>query len=315
MVNNSAVSSNNSVNISAVTCPSNLEEIENNSTHQIEGEFDWNPEVRGFILGSSLVGYLVTQMPGGMMAEKISAKMTIILGVFIPALCHLISPFAAWSSIYFLIVVQFVAGMGQGLTPAASCVLAANWLPIDERGLLNTIIVAGFCAGALLGGVATGALCSSSVFGWPSVFYIFGGLGIIFSIYLQFFLFESPEKHPRITESELKHILSNQELNLSGKRPPIPWKKILTSVPFYALTIARTGQFWAATHFISVHPTFLGTILHYPIQQNGLFASVPFVLQTFLAVLVSWISGWLNKHEILKTFPIPTSASSVVHDS
>ncbi|KAF8787703.1 putative inorganic phosphate cotransporter like protein [Argiope bruennichi] len=32
-------------------------------------------------------------------------------------------------------------------------------------------------------------------------------------------------------------------------------------------------------------------------HKNGLFASVPFVLQTFLALLVSWISGWLNKHK------------------
>ncbi|GIY75535.1 putative inorganic phosphate cotransporter [Caerostris darwini] len=118
-----------------------------------------------------------------------------------------------------------------------------------------------------------------------------------FLFFLQFFLFESPNVHPRISETELKYILQNQELNLSGKRPPIPWKKLLTSVPFYALTIAMTGQFWASTHFVSVHPTFLGTILHYPIQENGLFASVPFVLQTLFALAVSWFSDWLNTHD------------------
>ncbi|GBM75409.1 Putative inorganic phosphate cotransporter [Araneus ventricosus] len=298
MVNNTAISSSDATNISSVSCPSNIQEVEKNSRHQVEGEFDWSPEIQGYILGSSFLGYVITQMPGGMMAEKISAKMTIIMGVFISSLCHLISPFASWSSSYFIIAIQFIRGMGQGLIPAASCVLAANWFPIKERGLLNTVMMSGFCAGALLGGVATGALCSSSVLGgWPTVYYIFGALGIIFSIFLQIFLFESPKTHPRITESELKYILLNQELNLSGKRPPIPWRKLLTSVPFYALTVAMTGQFWASTHFVSVHPTFLGTILHYPIQENGLFASVPFVLQTFLALLVSWISGWLNKHQ------------------
>ncbi|GFU93811.1 inorganic phosphate cotransporter [Trichonephila clavipes] len=122
-------------------------------------------------------------MPGGMMAEKVSAKVTIILGVFISSICQLISPFASWSSSYFLIGVQFIRGIGQGLIPAATCVLAANWLPINERGLLNTVMMSGFCVGALLGGVATGALCSSSILGgWPSVYYIFGKLFFYISL-------------------------------------------------------------------------------------------------------------------------------------
>ncbi|CAL1293173.1 unnamed protein product [Larinioides sclopetarius] len=298
MVNNTAISLRDASNTSTTSCPSNLQRVEKNPRYQVEGEFDWSPEIQGYILGSSFLGYVVTQMPGGMMAEKISAKITIIMGVFISSLCHLISPFASWSNTYFILAIQFMRGIGQGLIPAASCVLAANWFPIKERGFLNTAMMSGFCAGALLGGVATGALCSSTLFrGWPSVYYIFGSLGIIFSIFLQLFLFDSPKTHPRITQSELKYILLNQEFSFSGKRPPIPWRKLFTSVPFYALTVAMTGQFWASTHFVSVHPTFLGTILHYPIHENGLFASVPFVLQIFLALLVSWISGWLNKHQ------------------
>ncbi|GFY68793.1 putative inorganic phosphate cotransporter [Trichonephila inaurata madagascariensis] len=297
MVNNSIATSNESIDLASVSCPSNEGESKHNFTKEITGEFDWSPEIQGYVLGSSFLGYVITQMPGGMMAEKVSAKVTIILGVFISSVCQLISPFASWSSSYFLIGVQFIRGIGQGLIPAATCVLAANWLPINERGLLNTVMMSGFCVGALLGGVATGALCSSSVLGgWPSVYYIFGALGVVFSIFLQLFLFESPKKHPRITNSELKYILQNQENNFE-KRPPIPWRKLFTSMPFYALTIAMTGQFWASTHFVSVHPTFLGTILHYPIQENAVFASVPFVLQTLFAIIISWFSDWLNRHQ------------------
>ncbi|GFR22515.1 putative inorganic phosphate cotransporter, partial [Trichonephila clavata] len=214
MVNKSVAASNESIDLASVSCPSNEAESKNNSTNERAGEFDWSPEIQGYVLGSSFLGYVITQMPGGMMAEKISAKVTIIIGVFISSVCQLISPFASWSSSYFLIGVQFIRGIGQGLIPAATCVLAANWLPINERGLLNTVMMSGFCVGALLGGVATGALCSSSIFGgWPSVYYIFGVSGVVFSLFLQLFLFESPKKHPRITNSELKYILQNQENN------------------------------------------------------------------------------------------------------
>ena len=45
--------------------------------------------------------------------------------------------------------------------------------------------------------------------GWPSVFYIFGGLTMIWIIPWLIIIYNSPEQHPYISEAEKNYILTN----------------------------------------------------------------------------------------------------------
>jgi MFS transporter, ACS family, solute carrier family 17 (sodium-dependent inorganic phosphate cotransporter), member 5 len=75
--------------------------------------------------------------------------------------------------------------------------------------------------------------------GWPSIFYVFGGLGTAWCILFLMTCYEDPQSHKTINEDERKYI--NFQLWGSGKMtsPPIPWKNILTSVPFFAILLAQ----------------------------------------------------------------------------
>lgn len=45
--------------------------------------------------------------------------------------------------------------------------------------------------------------------GWPSIFYVFGLIGTVWSLAFIFWVYEDPEKHPSIAEDEKKYILSS----------------------------------------------------------------------------------------------------------
>lgn len=45
--------------------------------------------------------------------------------------------------------------------------------------------------------------------GWPSIFYVFGLVGIIWSVAFIIFVYEDPSTHPRIEEKEKKYIISS----------------------------------------------------------------------------------------------------------
>lgn len=45
--------------------------------------------------------------------------------------------------------------------------------------------------------------------GWPSIFYVFGVIGAIWSVSFLFLVYEDPESHPRISDGEKKYIISN----------------------------------------------------------------------------------------------------------
>ena len=51
----------------------------------------------------------------------------------------------------------------------------------------------------------------ADVGGWPLIFYVFGGVSVAFMLPWLFLAYDSPSKHPRISESERNYILSNIE--------------------------------------------------------------------------------------------------------
>ena len=56
----------------------------------------------------------------------------------------------------------------------------------------------------------SGWLCETDFLGgWPSVFYVFGGLGLVWGLAWFPLVRDKPQNHPRISQSELHFITSN----------------------------------------------------------------------------------------------------------
>lgn len=45
--------------------------------------------------------------------------------------------------------------------------------------------------------------------GWPSIFYVFGVIGVLWSIAFIWLVYEDPSSHPKMDEKEKKYILSS----------------------------------------------------------------------------------------------------------
>lgn len=81
---------------------------------QYGGEFDWNEATQGVILSSFFWGYVLTQLPAGILAERIGGKSTLGFGVILPTIGTLLTPYAArQGGSTGLIVVRFIMGLGQ----------------------------------------------------------------------------------------------------------------------------------------------------------------------------------------------------------
>jgi MFS family permease len=80
--------------------------------------------VQGLILGSFFYGYVCTQVPGGRLAELWGGKWLYGLGVLVTALFTLLTPWAARTSVYLLVAVRVMEGLGEGVTfPAMHAML------------------------------------------------------------------------------------------------------------------------------------------------------------------------------------------------
>ncbi|GFW06674.1 hypothetical protein TNCV_3287751 [Trichonephila clavipes] len=269
-----------------------LEMVNNSSPSESKGDFDWDSSTQATILGSFFYGYVVTQIPGGILAEKYGAKWLFGIGVLVTSLFTLLTPLAAELGVSYLVFVRIMEGLGEGVTYPAMNVMIGHWAPKVERSRMSAVIYTGSAVGNVFSFALSGIISAS--IGWPSVFYIFGALGVIWTVFWLLFVYETPEKHPYISEEEIKVIRYGQD-HKTWEKSPTPWKSILSSFSVWALVITHFGQNWGFYTLLTELPTYLSSILHFNIKKNGIVSSLPYMTQAVFAILGSCMADYLRK--------------------
>ncbi|XP_072175846.1 sialin-like [Diadema setosum] len=290
--------STSAINASQVSCPVN-ESLYGNSTHK-EGEFNWDSNTKEQILASFFYGYILTQIPGGFLGDKIGGKWLFGLGVLCTAIFTLLTPIAADMGLAWLIAVRVLAGIGEGVTFPAMNALWAHWAPPVERSRLLTFTYAGSHFGTVLALPISGVLSDSDFLGgWPSVFYVFGVCGVIWFVLWSLLIHDYPEKHPRISQEELTFL--QKAIQPVAKKPKVPWFEMLTSVRLLAISVAHFSNNWGFYTLLTNLPSYLKFGLGFDISQSGFLAAVPYLVMWILINTGGQVADYLRGHYILTT--------------
>ncbi|XP_041361021.1 LOW QUALITY PROTEIN: uncharacterized protein LOC121377181 [Gigantopelta aegis] len=135
------------------------------------GEFPWNEETQGWVLGAFFYGYIITQIPGGYLAATFGAKRLFAYGILCTSVLTLLTPVAARLHLGVLIALRVVEGLGEGVTFPSMHAMWGNWAPVWERSKLTGFAYAGAQLGTVFAMPISAILCSSSFLGgWPSCF-------------------------------------------------------------------------------------------------------------------------------------------------
>lgn len=100
-----------------------------------------------------------------------------------------------------MVALRVVQGLSQGCIFPSTHTLLSKWAPVSERGMLGTAAYAGAQFGTVLMLASSGVLAASS-FGWPSLFYISGGVGMLWTVLWFFFGYSSPSECKIISVEE-----------------------------------------------------------------------------------------------------------------
>ncbi|GFS40874.1 hypothetical protein NPIL_13831 [Nephila pilipes] len=256
-----------------------------------EGDFEWSASTQAVILGSFFYGYVITQIPGGNISEKYGAKWLLAIAVLTTSVFTLITPFAAWWGVYPLIFVRIIEGLSEGVTFPALYALVGRWAPKVERSRMSAIIVSGSDVGSVVTFALSGLICAT--LGWPFVFYIFGILGIIWTAFWLWLVYETPESHPSITEEEIKLIQYGRDDKV-WERSATPWKSMLTSKYVWAMIIVHFGLSWGFYTFLTELPTYMARILHFDIKRNGVLSALPYLVQATVSISICILADKLR---------------------
>ena len=152
------------------------------------------------------IGYIGMQIPGGIIVGRVGGTIVFQLALFFSNLFTLAVPFVANKLGYpWLVVLRVVTGFAEGAMYTAMFDVLRHWCPPLERSRIFSIAGAGNSTGVILALPVSGLLAGSS-WGWPSVFYAFGGLGLLYNIAYQILGSDSPAKDRFISKEELVFI-------------------------------------------------------------------------------------------------------------
>ncbi|XP_047533173.1 sialin [Vanessa atalanta] len=289
MVNSTTpLPSNDSLDVCPSSPPSN------SSIPPRPGDFNWTAEQQSIILGSFFYGYVLTQIPGGRIAELFGGKLVYGVGVLLTAIFTILSPIAAFVDFKFFIVVRVLEGLGEGVTYPAMHAMLARWIPPTERSKFAAYVYAGSNIGTVISLPISGWLCTLDYAGgWPLCFYLFGGLGVLWFIAWMFLVYDTPQKHPRICPKEIEFITQSIGAQEEDQGLSIPWCKFLTCLPLWAILIAQCGQSWLFYTQLTELPTYMNNILHFDIVSNARLSALPYLTAWVAGILISIFADWL----------------------
>lgn len=147
--------------------------------------------------------------------------------------------------------------------------LLHKWAPEEDRSWMTAVTFAGTMVGTVITYPLGGYLCDSGFDGgWPSAFYIFGGVGLIWTVAWVFLTFESPLTHRWISEREREYLRVACHLrDTNDGRPPLPVRQLLMSLPFYAICVAHFSFNWGYYSMLTLLPKYMSDVLHYSIKE------------------------------------------------
>ena len=260
-------------------------------------DFDWSPEQQGRVLSSFFVGYLLTQVAGGWLAERYGGKVVLGTGVVFWSLFTMLTPVAAAGGLTALLVTRVIMGVGEGITFPSVYAMFGRWVPETERSRAIGILFSTIPLGSVFALLATPWIVTH--YGWEMGFYAFGAVGFVWWIFWYRFAAGTPESHPNISAEELQ-LIRGDGLPVSDSPPPAI-KTLLRTPAVWAIIVGHFCANWGAYVLLAWMPTYIYKGLGVDFASVGLFTMIP-ALFSFLALNGGgWLADNLIRREFNKT--------------
>ncbi|KAK5638170.1 hypothetical protein RI129_012465 [Pyrocoelia pectoralis] len=281
-------------------CYTNIDKNIVNETETVldyGGTLEWSPDAQSYIIASFYWMYVCAHIVGGAITQRFGTKRVFGFVQLTCALCGFCLPIAAETHYGFVIAIRSVQGFASGFVWPAMYSIVGIWIPTQERSRFLSSF-----QGSNFGTGISYALCGFLIanFGWTAVFYTSGSIGLIWCLMWYFLVFDSPEKHPRISREELDYIRKNTDSSYaSRKKQKVPWTSIVCSLPMWAISITCFGRVWILYTFTIYGPQYMKHILGFSVEKNGLLSGAPFMLCYFSTVLFGYLADQIMNRKLL----------------
>lgn len=249
-------------------------------------ELGYTSADKGRILGAFSSGYMLTQILGGILADRAGAKSILMAAIVSVAVCLLVFPFAADFNLTSLVWLLWIAGLMCGPVFPAMQVMTSKWTFGGLKSYASAVCGAGTTAGSLLALGLTSPLAATV--GWRMTSVVLACVSVLFGILWISKAQNSPDDATVLSSSQAERVCTHStwpDLLLS-------WKRILLSPAVLAIFFVHSSQVSVRTFLVSWMPTYFNEVL----QVSGKVAAMYLVVPEILGMLSSLVAGSIARH-------------------
>jgi ACS family D-galactonate transporter-like MFS transporter len=239
----------------------------------IKDEFGLTNERYGVIVSSFYWTYVPALALAGWLADRMSVRLLMALGVATWALATIGMGFVGTGlagGVTGLLLLRLLMGLGEGVAfPCGSKLIAR--VPEGARGLANISLSGGLALGPLIGTLAGGAMMQ--LWGWREMFIVFGLATLVWLV---------PWWLARrgIEEGEGRHAETPENA--------APLAAVLRQPTFWAITLLHLAGTFALYFIVGWLPLWLVKARGYSIIDMSLLTSVFYIAQIAGGTLGAW---------------------------
>jgi len=245
----------------------------------IAQELNLSPLGVGQVLSAFFVGYALSQIPGGLMADRFGPRPMLTGTILWWSLMTGLTAMAP--GLLALLLTRILFGLGEGPFPPAAYKAMAVWVPRSALGRASGLQQAATAVGATVAPLFVAAAVLN--WGWRSSFYLLVVPGFALAFSMWRYVSNSPQESSRVSSREMA------DYGLSSP-PPRSEKTTL------AMTLRMPAVAWCAISFFLANsvawglmnwlPTYLLGTRGFSVQKMGFYAAV-----TNLAGVAGYVLG------------------------
>ena len=236
-------------------------------------QLGWTQTEKGLVLSSFFIGYLLFMFVAGLLSTRYGGKVVLGWSVLAWSVFTLLTPPAASLSMSALVASRIAMGIGEAAMFPAAYELFARWAPAKERARSAARMLSGIPLGTVIGLAGSGWLVVH--YGWPSAFYAFGAIGLLWVAAWYHYVENDPANDPRVGAAE-RALLAEIPPAASGSAK-IPYRQLLLRSPVIAILTAHFATTWSLYVLLSWLPSYFRDVQGLSITHAGIFSAAPWL--------------------------------------
>ncbi|KAL6781916.1 PHT4B [Auxenochlorella protothecoides x Auxenochlorella symbiontica] len=248
--------------------------------------------VKGTVLSAFYWGYALSQIPGGMAAQRYGGDVMLSLSFALWATASLLTPGTA-DSVRAIILARVCVGVAQGfLIPAVHTVLSA-WVPPTERARAVSLTTSGMYLGSALAMQALPAVAAA--FGPASLLRLSGALGLAWLLTWRASLATLGRRPPSIPVSSSGPADDGKGFAPGSRGRPgaTPWRAMLRSPAVWAIVANNFTFHYAFYVLMNWIPTYFDKVLGADLSTMGAAKTLPYLTMFAASNAGGWAGDWL----------------------